>query len=59
MLPEVENGVPVERLQARRVRGDFALCLGRICPEKGYEHALEAARLAEIPLLIGGEVISL
>ena len=36
----------------------FALCLGRICPEKGYEHALDAARLARTPLLIGGEVSS-
>jgi glycosyltransferase involved in cell wall biosynthesis len=56
MLPKVENGVPVEPLQTRQARRDFALCLGRICPEKGYEHALEAARLAEIPLLIGGQV---
>jgi glycosyltransferase involved in cell wall biosynthesis len=56
MLPEVENGVPVEPLQAHDARRDFALCLGRICPEKGYEHALEAARLAQIPLLIGGQV---
>jgi glycosyltransferase involved in cell wall biosynthesis len=56
MLPEVENGVPVDRLQARHARRNFALCLGRICPEKGFEYALDAARLAEIPLLIGGEL---
>ena len=56
MLPELENGVPVDRLQARHARRNFALCLGRICPEKGFEHALDAARLAEIPLLIGGEL---
>ncbi len=56
MLPEVENGVAVDRLPARHARRNFALCLGRICPEKGFEHALDAARLAETPLLIGGEV---
>jgi len=56
MLPEVENGVAVEPLQAGHARRNFALCLGRICPEKGYENALDAARLAEIPLLIGGEL---
>lgn len=56
MLPEIENGVPVDRLQSRQARRNFALCLGRICPEKGLEHALNAARLADIPLLIGGEV---
>lgn len=56
MLPEVENGVAVDRLPTRHARRNFALCLGRICPEKGFEHALDAARLADIPLLIGGEV---
>jgi glycosyltransferase involved in cell wall biosynthesis len=56
MLPEIENGVAVDRLPAHYARCHFALCLGRICPEKGYEHALDAARLARIPLLIGGEV---
>jgi glycosyltransferase involved in cell wall biosynthesis len=56
MLPEVENGVAVDRLPACHARRNFALCLGRICPEKGYEHALDASHLAKIPLLIGGEV---
>ncbi len=56
MLPEIENGVAVDLLPARHARRNFALCLGRICPEKGYEHALDAARLARTPLLIGGEV---
>jgi glycosyltransferase involved in cell wall biosynthesis len=56
MLPEIENGVAVDQLPARHARRHFALCLGRICPEKGYEHALDAARLARMPLLIGGEV---
>ncbi|HEY3911124.1 MAG TPA: glycosyltransferase [Stellaceae bacterium] len=56
MLPEIDNGVPVDRLHARLSRRNFALCLGRICPEKGFEHALDAARLAATPLLIGGEV---
>jgi len=56
MLSEIENGVPADRLQARHARRKFALCLGRLCPEKGFEHALDAARLAAIPLLIGGRV---
>jgi glycosyltransferase involved in cell wall biosynthesis len=37
-------------------RRNFALCLGRICPEKGYHLALEAAKLAETPLLLAGHV---
>ena len=36
--------------------GDFVLALGRICPEKGFHHALDAAALAETPLLLAGKV---
>jgi glycosyltransferase involved in cell wall biosynthesis len=56
MLAEIENGVAIDRLQSRQARRNFALCLGRVCPEKGFEHAIDAARRAGIPLLIGGEV---
>jgi glycosyltransferase involved in cell wall biosynthesis len=56
MLPEIPNGVPVAELQGRHARRRFALALGRICPEKGFHHALDAAALAGIPLLIGGHV---
>jgi glycosyltransferase involved in cell wall biosynthesis len=35
---------------------DFALCIGRVCPEKGFHIALEAARQANIPLLLAGQV---
>ncbi len=58
MLPEVENGIDVDRLPARHARRRFALCLGRICPEKGFEHAIDAAERAGIPLMIGGQVFS-
>jgi glycosyltransferase involved in cell wall biosynthesis len=56
MLPEIPNGVAVSRLQARHARRGFALALGRICPEKGFHLALEAAALAHTPLLIAGQV---
>jgi len=56
MLPVVANGVPVDALVLRQSRRNFALCLGRICPEKGFEHAIDAARQAGTPLLIGGAV---
>jgi glycosyltransferase involved in cell wall biosynthesis len=38
-----------------RKRG-YALALGRICPEKGFHLALDAAREAGWPLLLGGQV---
>jgi glycosyltransferase involved in cell wall biosynthesis len=56
MLDPIENGVPVQRLQARHARRNFALALGRICPEKGFHLALDAAARADIPLLLAGEV---
>jgi glycosyltransferase involved in cell wall biosynthesis len=56
MLPEIPNGVPVAQLQARHAKRNFALALGRICPEKGFHHALDAAALAQIPLVIAGQV---
>ncbi|HEY8612962.1 MAG TPA: glycosyltransferase [Roseomonas sp.] len=57
LLPPVPNGVPVGELAAtRHARRGFVLMLGRICPEKGQHHALDAARAADVPLLIGGEV---
>ncbi|MBV9538230.1 MAG: glycosyltransferase [Acidisphaera sp.] len=55
LLPPVQNGVDVERLGAGgSARCDYALMLGRICPEKGQHLALQAAHRADVPLLIGG-----
>lgn len=56
LLPPVENGVPVEELSLRLRKRPYALALGRICPEKGFHHAADAARKAEVPLGIAGEV---
>lgn len=57
LLAPIPNGVPVEALGAvRRRRCSYALMLGRICPEKGQHLALDAARAAGAPLLIGGAV---
>jgi hypothetical protein len=36
LLPDVQNGVPVEALTARHARRRFALALGRICPERAF-----------------------
>lgn len=54
-LTVVPNGVDVETLGAgRHARRRFALHLGRVCPEKGQHEAIAAARLAGVPLLLGG-----
>src|SRR5690625_2775757 len=52
LLPPIRNGVPIPLVQARR-RG-FALMLGRICPEKGQDDALNAAVLAGMKMILAG-----
>jgi glycosyltransferase involved in cell wall biosynthesis len=34
------------------------MALGRICPEKGFHLALDAAKLASVPLVLAGEVFA-
>lgn len=56
LLPDIPNGVPVEALSARHAKRGFALALGRICPEKGFHLALDAAHEAGARLLLAGEI---
>ena len=56
LLPPIDNGVPVDRLSGRHAKRGFAMFLGRICPEKGVHLAIEAAKRADVPLVIAGEV---
>ena len=56
LLPPIPNGVDVDAFAGRHAKRNFALMLGRICPEKGVHLALDAAKIAGIPLLIAGEV---
>lgn len=56
MLPHIDNGVDTKRLAINLKKRDFALALGRICPEKGLHLALEAATACGIQLLLAGEV---
>jgi glycosyltransferase involved in cell wall biosynthesis len=56
IVPYIENGVDAEQLRTPVSKRNFALTLGRICPEKGQHLALDAARMAGIPLLLAGEL---
>lgn len=52
----IENGVDVSRFARPCRKRGYVAALGRICPEKGFHLALDAARLADVPLLLAGEV---
>jgi glycosyltransferase involved in cell wall biosynthesis len=56
LLPAIANGIDIDSFGAHHAKRSFALFLGRICPEKGVHLAIEAARLARVPLLIAGHV---
>lgn len=56
LLPFIPNGVSPALYRADVVKRGFALGLGRICPEKGFHLALEAAVLAKVRFLLAGEV---
>ena len=56
LLAPIQNGVPIPHFQPSQRRGNYVLSLGRICPEKGFHLALEAAATANVPLGLGGEV---
>ena len=56
LLATVPNGVDLAALRPGPRKRGFALCLGRICREKGYHEAMDAAREAGLPLILAGEV---
>ncbi|HJU07442.1 MAG TPA: glycosyltransferase [Rhodanobacteraceae bacterium] len=56
LLPPIENGVAANPFALRVRKRGFALTIGRICPEKGFHEAIDAANPANITLLIAGQV---
>lgn len=49
----VENGTSIS-LSSTPERGSYACALGRICPEKAYHEALDAAHIAGVDMLLAG-----
>jgi glycosyltransferase involved in cell wall biosynthesis len=56
LLPFIANGVPELGRSAPVHRREFLVALGRICPEKGFHHALDAAVRADRALFLAGRV---
>lgn len=55
-VPVIENGVALPSFCGETPKRDFALVLGRVCPEKNAHAALEAGALAGTSVFIGGHV---
>jgi len=55
-LSLVPNGIDLDALTPRVEIGDYAVCLGRICPEKGFHFALDAAARIGLPIRLAGAV---
>jgi len=50
----IQNGVPLDRFRKGRPKSPYVLGLGRICPEKGFDRAIDAASAAGVPFLLAG-----
>ena len=56
LLEPIGNGVDCDLFAPSGPKADYALVLGRIAPEKGFHHALDAARAAGVTCLAAGQV---
>jgi glycosyltransferase involved in cell wall biosynthesis len=54
----IPNGIHLDRYRPARQKEDYVVALGRICPEKGFHIAFDAASEAGIPLLLAGQVFA-
>ena len=52
----IENGIDLPSQEPSERRGNYAVALGRVCPEKKFHEAFDAARSAQIPLVLAGRV---
>ncbi len=52
----IPNGIDLVRFRPARRKANYAVCIGRICPEKGFHLAIDAAQRAGIELVLAGIV---
>ena len=55
LQPPIAGGVDLDWYR-RGMRGDAAVVLGRVAPEKGFADAIDAAKRAGVPLVVAGQV---
>ena len=54
----VPNGVNLDEFAPILPKESFVLAMGPICPEKGFHDALDAAKEADIDMILAGEVFT-
>ncbi|PYX84850.1 MAG: glycosyltransferase family 4 protein [Acidobacteria bacterium] len=52
----IANGIRLEDFWPSRSKSDYVVAIGRICPEKGFHLALDAATEAGIDMVLAGTV---
>jgi len=52
----IPNGIRLNEFAPQWEKGDYVVALGRICPEKGFHLAVDAADQAGVPLFLAGTV---
>lgn len=55
-IANVYNGFDMTGYPFGRRHGEYLLCVGRICPEKGTHNAVEVARKLDLPLIIAAKL---
>lgn len=58
LLPPIANGVDLDLYRPAANKDEFALVLGRVAPEKGFHHAIAAAKKAGMGLVAAGALYS-
>lgn len=56
LLPTIENGVPTDELRPITSKRNYVMSLGRICWEKGFHLAIDAATKANASFFLAGDV---
>jgi len=55
LLPVIGNGIAIDDFNLPNKNGGYVAAIGRICPEKGFHHAIEAAKIAGMPMALAGQ----
>jgi len=52
----ISNGVELDEFRPAQRAGNYVLAMGRICPEKGFQFAIDAAEKAGVKFILAGTV---